>query len=572
MAKRLAITIAGAVSLGSYEAGVLYELMQAIRTHNERATSEDEKIYVDVLTGASAGGMTAAMVSQCLMYDAAALEGETTNRLYQAWVERISLMGLVKMRWKEKKWHSLFSSDLINEIGQQMLVESMRKKGSGPHAAVEQVGGKAQKLRVGLALTNLDGIDYMIPIEGAEGGGFNYTTSVDQRLFDVTADGQGDAEKWGQMRDTAVACGAFPAAFRTKELKRAAGDYGTALPKEPKLWVQGESYVDLRKQSPRDFVYCDGGVLQNQPLGIAKNLVDDVMAERVDRLGPAAHQDSGDRLYVFVSPHSVTSTAERLRAGRITILGELWQLVHVYTRQAMFHDWIVAEGMNQKVKALDVRASTLAGWFAAGKLDVAAIQTASSQLNALLMPNEEDERLQRLRQQYGLECRQVLKTAGAQAADAFIEALATLEAAADLEHRDKMKIVAVIADAEKELAGSGLAAFVGFFKRSYREHDYWVGRVKTRVYLQRTDVKKILGVAHWPEEDEWKKALPNPSGVTMPVSKLQVAGAAIVPAMIMVLIRPVLVLVLLLVAGLFAMIFHHPLMHLAHSLLQWLAG
>jgi predicted acylesterase/phospholipase RssA len=131
MAKRLAITIAGAVSLGSYEAGVLYELMQAIRMNNEAAQTEDQKMYVDVITGASAGGMTAAMVSQRLMYDADALEGETGNVLYRAWVERISLMGLVRMRWKEKKWHSLFSSDLIDSIGQEMLVKSMQEPGSG---------------------------------------------------------------------------------------------------------------------------------------------------------------------------------------------------------------------------------------------------------------------------------------------------------------------------------------------------------------------------------------------------------------------------------------------------------
>src|ERR1039457_6341533 len=98
MAKRLAITIAGAVSLRSYEGGVLYELMQAIRTYNEAAPSDDKKIYVDVITGASAGGMTAAMVAQCLIYDGASLEGEFTNKLYEAWVERISLMGLVKLR------------------------------------------------------------------------------------------------------------------------------------------------------------------------------------------------------------------------------------------------------------------------------------------------------------------------------------------------------------------------------------------------------------------------------------------------------------------------------------------
>jgi hypothetical protein len=35
MPKRLAITIAGAVSLGSYEAGVLYEILRAVRFNNE---------------------------------------------------------------------------------------------------------------------------------------------------------------------------------------------------------------------------------------------------------------------------------------------------------------------------------------------------------------------------------------------------------------------------------------------------------------------------------------------------------------------------------------------------------
>src|ERR1700690_3800719 len=137
MAKRLAITIAGAVSLGSYEAGVLYELMRAIRLYNNsNAPKPADKIYVDVITGASAGGMTAAMLAQRLMYDTNALDGEFANVLYQAWVQRISLMKLVKMRWKEKKWHSLFSSDLVESIGHDLLIDPTHQNGSGPHPAI----------------------------------------------------------------------------------------------------------------------------------------------------------------------------------------------------------------------------------------------------------------------------------------------------------------------------------------------------------------------------------------------------------------------------------------------------
>ncbi len=549
MPKRLAITVAGAVSLGSYEAGVLYELLRAVRTNNEAAPSESTKIYIDVLTGASAGGMTAAMVSQRLMYDAASLEGEFTNVLYDAWVERISLMGLVRMRSKEKKWNSLFSSDLIDSIGQNMLISSLQRPGSGPHAAVEQVDGRAQTLRVGLALTNLNGIDYMIPILGSDEGGFNYTSSLDQKVFEVTSGGKSDLKKWNLICAAAVGSGAFPAAFRPKAVQHNIEEYGEALPTDRTLWLEGKTYVDFTGKSPAFFAHADGGVLQNQPLGLAKDLVDAAVAEREAHLGQAAHCDSSDRLYVFVTPQSVKSSAQHLSAATISIWDELKQLVNVYMRQAAFHDWITAEGINQRITLLDTRVAELAEVIMEGDIDIVSLAKASGDLNALMMPNEEEGRLARLREQYSLKYKEVLASAGSQAAEAFISAIATLEAAAHLENRDKMKIVAVIADARKELAGSGLAAFVGFFKKSFRQHDYWVGRTKTRAYLQRKDVKNILGVKQWPEEVSWKDPLPNLSGVSLPLSTFEVVRAAFVPALIMILIRPVLLVILLMFAG-----------------------
>jgi hypothetical protein len=140
----------------------------------------------------------------------------------------------------------------------------------------------------------------------------------------------------------------------------------------------------------------------------------------------------------------------------------------------------------------------------ARSLDVGFLLKASDELNALLMGNEPPKHLARLQEQYGAEYNEVNRAAGSQAAQAFVSAVATLESAAHFEARDEMKIVAVIPDPRKDIAGSGLSAFVGFFKKSYREHDYWVGRKKTREYLMRNDVKSILEVTKWPEEDLWK--------------------------------------------------------------------
>jgi hypothetical protein len=126
-----------------------------------------------------------------------------------------------------------------------------------------------------------------------------------------------------------------------------------------------------------------------------------------------------------------------------------------------------------------------------------------------------------------------------------------------------MKIVAVIADAQKELAGAGIAAFVGFFRKSFRQHDYWVGRVKTRAYLKRADVKRILGVTTWPQEPDWQKnPLLNPTNVKLPLSNLEVFRAAFLPLVIMIVIRPVLLVSIVLLTGALG----YGVWHLVHRL------
>jgi hypothetical protein len=101
MAKKLGITIAGAVSLGSYESGVVFEILAAIAQHNLWADAQNpptERFEVDVLTGASAGGMTVAMLAQRLLYDGDSLNDPYNNPLYPAWVKQVHIDGLLPLR------------------------------------------------------------------------------------------------------------------------------------------------------------------------------------------------------------------------------------------------------------------------------------------------------------------------------------------------------------------------------------------------------------------------------------------------------------------------------------------
>ncbi len=158
MPTKLAITIAGAVSLGSYEAGVLYEVPDTIYQHNnDQATTTDDRIVIDVLTGASAGGMTAIILSQKLLYSAGEFRGPYDNPLYNTWVKRISLSGLQDTEESEPAVTSIFSSNLIETISQEAVNQRYAATPPPPdqaHAAVEQM------LQVGVALTNLNGVAY----------------------------------------------------------------------------------------------------------------------------------------------------------------------------------------------------------------------------------------------------------------------------------------------------------------------------------------------------------------------------------------------------------------------------
>ena len=160
MSKRLAITISGAVSLGSYEAGVLYEIIYAIGKHNETAAPA-AKIEIDVLTGASAGGMTATIAAQKLAFEAGALAGAYDNCFYRPWVADISLDGLLAMHGDDDATRSVLSSQLVEDISARYLTQRYQSHMALPP---ERHPASARLLRLGLALSNLNGVDYRLPL------------------------------------------------------------------------------------------------------------------------------------------------------------------------------------------------------------------------------------------------------------------------------------------------------------------------------------------------------------------------------------------------------------------------
>lgn len=455
MAIRLAITVAGAVSLGSYEAGVLYEILDAVAQHN---ASQDNKIFIDVLSGASAGGMSATVLAQKLLFEADSLSDPYNNVLYQAWVQDIQLQALFSLQHDEDPTHSILSSNLIEVLSAKYL--SQRYSTHIPRAPMKHPAA-ADSISLGLALSNLNGIDYRCNVKPE--GTFTYTRFEDQicAKIDSTSD---TLDFWEPLRNAAVSCGAFPFAFRVKDLVRHRDEFDSPNIVFPMPFAT--------------FTYTDGGVFQNEPLGLAKELVD-----ATDK-----HTNTESRFYLFIAPHVKSSTSHSdFNQSNANLKTTARQLFNAVYGQAEFQDWIQAEQVNEQIYLFNQRAAQLKDVLMRKKIESGVLQESAGALLPLLFAGRQntaetiDQGRQRLRQQFHQEYDD-LKSSNPIDADVWIDAVLTLETAANLGDRDEMVIYGITASA-KELAGAQLEAFVGFFDQKYRDHDYDVGRLKARNFL-----------------------------------------------------------------------------------------
>jgi hypothetical protein len=356
---------------------------------------------------------------------------------------------------------SLLSSNLIEKIAQNTLGQidsaGLVPLNGGAHNVIDPARG----IRLGLTLTNLNGVNYQYTMFG--GDPFCYTDFSDQmlRVFSVS---DRSLDRWNEIREAAVACGAFPIAFRTKDLPRAVADY---QPSDTLVPFPADPYT---------FTYTDGGVLQNQPLGMAKNLVD-----KNDQ-----HIDNDNRFYLFVSPSPMEGRQKLdLHEADADMIQVAKRLFDVYTGQSTFRDWIQADTINQQIEILDQRAAGLADALAHGRINPTPLTKASKQILELLYASgadgeTEEEAIDRLARQYEQEVGSLGGAVGQNGklptkAQAFLYEILALEKAANLGERDRMQIYGIVTK-DGDLAGAGIFAFLGFFDVRYRDHDYDCGR------------------------------------------------------------------------------------------------
>ncbi|TBW39821.1 patatin [Siculibacillus lacustris] len=330
----LGLVMAGAISAGAYTAGVIDFLIEALDDF-ERLKADPaydgprHTVMVPVMAGASAGGMTSAIAALQLFHEIDHVQAGADppaperNRLYASWVTDIGIEHLLETTDLEQLQRdpesgvvkSVLCCDVLDEIVDRAFVYDRPARRTW-------VGDRhGAGLTIILTVTNVRGLPYTFAMAGANAGGNTYgmfdhgdrirfgiaprsaawpagQPEIDLTAIPATAT-PGDA--WDLLRRSALATGAFPIGLAPRVVWRDASAYvhdaKFHVPDATAGWIA--KTPDLTTVGPYRFPSLDGGMIDNEPLEIARHFL-----ARDET--PAAHNERGgdlaDRAVVLIDP------------------------------------------------------------------------------------------------------------------------------------------------------------------------------------------------------------------------------------------------------------------------------
>jgi predicted acylesterase/phospholipase RssA len=347
----LGLVMAGAISAGAYTAGVIDFLIEALDEFEKMKADPAydgprHSVMIPVMTGASAGGMTASIATLQLFHEiehvrpGAAPPAPKMNRLYSSWVSDIDLVHLLDQSDlqdlddrvsgdPEAVIKSVLCCDVLDRIVDKAF-------GLGERRDRSWIGGRfGEPLRLCVTVSNVTGVPYDLKMIGAAPGADFYgmldhgdrvsfsvggAAAVSVPVLDFATmpkpvGGTGRIDwaathepVWDAFRRSALATGAFPIGLAPRVVWRGYLDYmnnakyhvtdpgGARVAVHPAFHGATGDYR---------FPSVDGGTIDNEPLETARQYLADKNPARVTVDGVARNPRNGceaDTAVVLVDP------------------------------------------------------------------------------------------------------------------------------------------------------------------------------------------------------------------------------------------------------------------------------
>ncbi|MGE5673432.1 MAG: patatin-like phospholipase family protein [Mycobacterium leprae] len=297
----IALVLSGAVALGSFEAGVLYELLMAIKS--------GAPLTIDIVVGSSAGALVGAMTTKCLT------TGAPFENVMPQWTEFTlqELTSIYETREQaEQRGEQLDRGVLSSESIRQLLREYLVKE---PVERNFQPVHPADRVSLTMAITNLDGL----PLTDEAQQAHRFAEAVTFRFMPPEPDRLNQSPYppaiWERVADVCRASSAFPGAFDPVSLKWIDRIRAPGLVEE--CWENDALHQRLDELDPTlqpKMRYADGGILDDHPMERAIKELPFVMGgdEIADRERLVYDPR---RCVLFVEPVPPVTSMEALRAG-----------------------------------------------------------------------------------------------------------------------------------------------------------------------------------------------------------------------------------------------------------------
>lgn len=495
----LALCMAGAISAGAYTAGVVDYLLEALERWElarkkwpEHELMPRHRVVIDVITGASAGGMEGGILFRQGQHEVRIIGDQQAydpawykkySRSYKAWVRLTETTSNPQLRQlfdpqdiRRKGVLSLLNSDFIDTIAEDLLKQE------------EEDGRKtrpsymADDLELCLSLSNLNGIPYSIPFSGGEPGAtstnrfanaymvYNYRDyghfierpdgaepGFGRIPVNFTGKNYANAET---LKQCLKATGAFPIGLRFRTVVRNR-DYILSNP----LLSSPSNSQDIRDDLPENFatLNVDGGMMNNEPFDVAAYL----MYRRLmgEDFNPNLSFEEGVNRYtrsfrIFEKPGDITTEEGLIDNAR------------VFSTILVVDPFPSVAGYNYHAPD--------------GKTDLLGIigKIYGAFRGQLLMKPEDLYRA----------------TTGAKGSSADYSRFMIAPRRKELLNKDRetgKKYFRQI-DGSDAIACGSLEGFGGFIDQSFREHDYLLGRFNCQHFLQ-----KRFGLPYNREDDKF---------------------------------------------------------------------
>lgn len=493
---KIGIIMSGAVSLGSFEAGVITELFWAIDQKNKEIRDGKEvilkdnviefkvnKFEVDVITGASAGSLTAALAASIVMNDYTKI-----NNLRKAWVDDADIAKLLEdSNQKDCEPKGFLNRKSIEEIADSNIVKNYEECNVASFAP--------DNLYIGFTLTNLNGFDRVLKLHNDR---TYYTYFDDSKLFKISkknevknihTDDSDSSSCWDDVKDFAIASGCFPFAFSPKSLSKSQAEYDIITDKEKTGKIDSD-YIS------HPSLFIDGGTFNNQPVGLAIAL-----ANKIDKKDKQEYK----RIFFFINAHPNSHKNSLFIPDAVlknknlkTLDGTLVRLLNMIHAQSRASDYLNSSVINDRIiqkskfytqiteivnfidlssehtQALNDRLNKIAMDIFNGALATAPIRTfeKASKFNEILENIKEDYK----------KCFDVLHY-NAHRENILALIFYIFDNISDLEDRTEADIFSLSKDEEK-LAGEQIGWFGGFFDKQFRNYNFMKGREVTREKLK----------------------------------------------------------------------------------------